>query len=376
MLQSTQNTLNNVVRKFVVGMLAWAGISAAPSAQTVIQLPDSLWNAGDTITWVKRVAQFCEGPAWEPSTGAVYFTRQISGAQHWPIYKIRPGVDTGDVFIAQPRQANGLAFDPQGRLVAAQNQRLTRYKSDGSEDSILVASGANGVSFNLANDLSIGSNGAIYFTTNGSQVYYLSPTRQLSIAYTGATSANGVYWIEEDSAVYVHESRQVKRYTVGPGGALSNPTTFITVAAGSGGTYADGGTIDIHGNRYVANFTQGNLKIFNANGDSIGFIVPRLATGTSYDAFTGNMGNVSNAVFGGADMKTLYFTGDGGLYSIRLKIPGRPAIPGTVSLRARVDAARAAEAASAAVHRDVRGRLLPSEGSAATPRVPAKAPAR
>jgi hypothetical protein len=34
--------------------------------------------------------------------------------------------------------------------------------------------------------------------------------------------------------------------------------------------------------------------------------------------------NADNCVFGGADLKTLYITGDGGLYSIQLKIPGRP----------------------------------------------------
>src|SRR5690606_30564052 len=79
------------VRKiFAIGFLAWAGLA---SAQTVIQMPDSLWSAGDTITWVKKIPAFCEGPVWEPATGYVYFTRQ-QGSTTWPIIRIKPGVDT------------------------------------------------------------------------------------------------------------------------------------------------------------------------------------------------------------------------------------------------------------------------------------------
>ncbi len=334
-------------------------------AQSVIQLPDSLFQAGDTITWWKRIPTFCEGPAWDAATQSVFFTRQYGNQQaNWPIYRIRPGHDTGDVFIATAAQANGLAFDAQGLLVAAQNGKLTRYKVDGSVDSVLVTSGTNGVSFNQANDLSIGKNGAIYFTDLGNRVFHLSATGQLSVAYTGATSANGINWVEADSVVYVNESRQVKRYTVNPDGSLSDPQVFITVAAGTGGTYADGSTIDAHGNHYVANFQQGEIRVYNANGDSIGRVVPQLATG-SFNALPGAMGNVSNVIFGGPDLKTLYFTGDGGLYSFRMKVPGAERFP-TTSIRASRPSSRslAAPAASAPASRarDLRGRLLPASG--------------
>src|SRR5690606_28075270 len=96
------------------------------SAQT-IQLPDSLYTPGDTIAWVKRVSGFNEGPVWDAATGHVYFTRQTLGAQQWPIYRIKPGEDTGKIWVANPGKANGLDLDPQGRLIAAQNGRITRY---------------------------------------------------------------------------------------------------------------------------------------------------------------------------------------------------------------------------------------------------------
>ncbi len=346
--------------------------SAAHAQGGLIQLPDSLFAAGDTITWWKRIPTFCEGPAWDSTTQSVFFTRQYGNGQaNWPIYRIRPGQDTGDVFIATAAQANGLAFDRQGRLVAAQNGKLTRYKADGSVDSVLVTSGTNGVTFNQANDLSIGSNGAIYFTDLGNRVFHLNAAGELSVAYTGATSANGINWVESDSVVYVNESRQVKRYTVKPDGSLADPQVFITVATGTGGTYADGSTIDAHGNHYVANFQQGEIRIYNANGDSIGRVVPQLATG-SYNALPGAMGNVSNVIFGGPDLKTLYFTGDGGLYSLRMKIPGRK--PFADADPTAIHAIRAARPAShrhtpeaTGPARDLRGRLLPAAGEHAGP---------
>jgi len=352
------------------GLLAAASVAvlaAVPAtAQTTIELPDSLYAAGDTIAWVMRVPTFCEGPAWEPSTGTVYFTRQYgNNVAQWPILRIRPGVDTGSVFVAEPMQANGLAFDPWKRLVAAQNGRLTRYKADGTVDTVLTTSGANGVTFNRANDLSFGANGGVYFTALGTAVYYLDPSRQLTVATNSATSANGIEWIEEDSAVYVNEQADIRRYRVNPDGSLTDPVPFKNVP----GINADGGTVDIHGNRYIANFSGGDLRVFNAHGDSIGRIVPRLVAGTSYDAFAGNTGDVSNAVFGGPDMKTLYFTGDGGLFAIRLKIPGRPSAVVPTSLRAALAARKTAPAAERP--RDVMGRLVPAESPAPVVRVPA-----
>lgn len=355
-------------RKVILrGALAAGAVFASAQAQTVIQLPDSLYAAGDTITWVKRIPTFCEGPAWDPATGYVYFTRQQLGATTWPIIRVKPGVDTGVVFVASPGEANGLDFDPQGRLIAAQRGRLTRYNSDGSVDSVLFTSPNNGVTVGLINDLSIGGNGAIYMTTNASQIYYLDPDRKVTLAYSGASSANGIDWVEEDSVVYVNEQRQVKRYKVNPDGTLSNPVTAVTVLAGSGGTYADGGALDAHGNFYVAGFQDGILRVFNAQGDSIGRIVPRLSS----DGFSGGMGNVSNVTFGGPDMKTLYFTGDGGLYSIRLKIPGRvrPGFPsggtGIHALPPKMrNLVRGLEGVDA---RDLRGRVVPADARRSTP---------
>jgi sugar lactone lactonase YvrE len=362
-----------VIRNIAAITLALTGFA---SAQT-IHLPDSLYTPGDTITWVKKVSGFNEGPVWDAASGYVYFTRQTLGSSTWPIIRIKPGVDTGTIWVANPGKANGLDVDAQGRLIAAQSGRLSRFKPDGTVDTVLVTSPSNSVTFGDANDLAVGAGGDIYFTTYSTTIYYLSKTRQLSLAYSSANMANGVEWIEEDSALYVNESRQVRKYRVHADGSLSDPQTFITVLAGSGGTYADGGTIDSHGNRYVAAEQIGEIRIFNAKGDSIGTIVPK-SVPSPYETggFSGGQGNVSNMIFGGPDMRTLYFVGDGGLYSIRLKIPGRIRPGFSITGLRRALLARKVAPATTTGFRDLRGRLLPPDEAMISPRLPAAPPSR
>lgn len=345
--------------------------AAAPRAlsQNLIELPDSLWG-GDSVTWVSKVTGYCEGPAWEASTGAVYFTEQAQSgsAVNWPIRKVKPGTGDSGAIWYNNLQSNGLHFDASARLVTAQNGRLTRFRAvaPGSEnpvvDTVLVTSGTDGVSFNQANDLSIGKSGALYFTDLQSRVFYFSPSRRLSVATTNVASANGVYWLEEEKAVYVHSAvtnGNVYRFDIDSAtGALVNRTTFI-----SGINAPDGGALDAHGNRYIASYNLGEVRVYNAGGTYLGRIALRVQNGTIYDAVSfrqGNTGNTSNAVFGGADMKTLYITGDGGLFAVRLKVPGR--LPqGPVSLKALVDKHKKSGLGSNASRRetrDVRGRVM------------------
>jgi gluconolactonase len=356
---------NILSRTFLLPALLLSVAVSHVDAQHVIVLPDSLYTAGDTITWVKRVPAYCEGPAWEPATGSVYFTQQASNATaNWPIHRVKPGVDTGMIWY-NTYQSNGIEFDRQGRLVVAQNGRVTRLRQatvgdSGVVDSVLAATGQNGVTFNQSNDLSIGSNGGIYFTALGSAVYFLSPTRRLSVVTTNISQANGIEWIEEQKAVYVNSTGGgVYRFDIdSTNGALINRTTFLTTTAMPG---TDGGCVDSHGNRWVASYSQGQVRVFNANGDSIG----RISLGNPPGSFNnrgGVAGNADNCAFGGSDRKTLFITGDGGLYSLKVKVAGRPPAQGPVSIRALpYKAAKAPDAGVLGEARDLRGRVLPEE---------------
>jgi sugar lactone lactonase YvrE len=364
-------------------------MSTAALAQNV-SLPDSILAPGDTLQWVRKVPYYCEGPAYDAATGYVYFTQQIgNNVPNWPIWRVKPGVDTGMVWY-RSYQNNGLAFDPQGRLISAQNGRLSRLKNaaagdSGVVDTTLVVSPSNGVSFNQANDLSIGTRGDLYFTALGSSVYYLNPARQLSVATSTAfpiSSANGIEWIEEEKAVYVNSATNngnVYKFGIDTTtGVFNARSAFLTTTIPS----PDGGTVDIHGNRYVASYGQGEIRVFNAAGAQIGYIRQRLASGI-YDSVSssgrvGISGNACNAVFGGPDMKTLYITGDGGLYSIRLKIPGRPPVYTPTSIRrsSLVKQHEIVVPQGLGAARDLRGRVMPSGWGGGTLLIPSDAAAK
>jgi gluconolactonase len=296
-------------------------ISGAAHAQEpgVITLPDSLVAAGSKVNWVKKLPYYCEGPAADQD-GNVFFTQQMSNStQEWPIWKINPDVagDTGTVFLRNSTQANGIMFDKNWRMVVCQNQKITRFETGGAT-TVLTSSG-NTANFGQANDLSVGSSGAIYFTDLGSNIYYMDAAGKTKIVYSQAQSANGIEWFEEKSQLYVNQGGGLTRFQAADDGSLSNPATFVNVNG------PDGGCVDAHGNFYVASYSDGILNVFNAAAQKLGTIV-MTATG-AYDSRSGKQGNTDNCGFGGPENKTLYITGDGGLYSVKMKVAGRR-IPG------------------------------------------------
>lgn len=351
-------------------ILALAALAALPAAaQTQINLPDSLYTPGDTVTWVKRLTYYCEGPAWHPATGRVTFSQignpgTSANRPDWPLWVINPGQDTGTIFYTKG-QSNGQILDPAGRLVVIQRDAVIRFAGIGAPAETLVVSGANGVSFNAngntdgsaGNDITFGANGDFYFTNLGSGVFYVDTAGTLSQVVSNASSSNGIFWVEEDSAVYVHEGRYVRRYPRQPDGTLGTRTNFIDQQ----GMGADGGCMDSHDNRWVADYSGGQIRVFNAAGEALGAILMRGVSG-SYNVRGGNAGNASNCAFGGPDLKTLYITGDGGLYSLPVKIPGR-LLPGLVTavhpFVKRDVGNRSPGALMDAAPRDILGRLLP-----------------
>jgi gluconolactonase len=377
-----------MLKKTSLAAFLIASAVAVATAQTpnIIELPDSIWQAGDSVQWVRKVPYYCEGPAYDEIMGHVYFTQQIGNSTpNWPVWRIKPGTDTGAVWY-NTYQNNGLEFDYQGRLIAAQNGRLSRLtgpspvtKGSGTggppDTATIVASGNNGVTFNQANDLSIGKKGDIFFTALGSAVYYMNPSGVLYTATnSGATiaGANGIEWLLSDTgSIYVNanSSNKVYKYTIGANGSLSNRSDFVASIPGP-----DGGTYDSHGNRYVASYSRGEIRVYSAKGDSIGRIAMRMQSGI-YDSVTssgrvGNNGNASNCVFGGADLKTLYITGDGGLYSIRLKIAGVRRTDPPMALQQ--NGARERSNRITAESRDLRGRLLAPDAKIPSVKAPVR----
>jgi len=298
-------------------LFAIAALPALAQHSAVIDLPDSLMAPGTQMKWVKKVPKYCEGPAVDLNDGMVYFTEQLDNSvSNWPIWKINPATpsDTGSRWITASNQRNGLFVDGQGRVIAAQKGKIVRYKKDASVDAVLATSG-NGATFNQANDFSLGKDGSFYFTDLGSQAFFVDTQGKLKVVATGLQSANGIEWLEDEKVVHIQAGGN-RVFDAGSDGMLTNGKTFFPVPG------PDGCEVDSHGNWYMASYTEGKVYVANAKGTKIGEITFKMEAG-QYDARGGQQGNIDNCHFGGAGHKTLYCTGDGGLFSIELKIPGR-----------------------------------------------------
>lgn len=290
-----------------------------------VALPPELAGAGAAVEWVQPVASFCEGPAWD-GAGSIYFTEQRGrDTDAWPIWKVDLAGEkpAGRVFLEKSEQANGLAFDPQGRLVACQRRKVSRIDAAGKMTALADSTAA--IPFGYANDLTFASDGSLWFTALDSRVFRVDAQGNLQVAASGFQGANGVLFDEAAGVLYVADApgAQVVRFRVGADGALSERESFAKVVR------PDGLALDARGNLYAACNTQGRVRVFSPAGDSLGSIL--MSPASTHDMRRGPGGNASNCGFGGAGLRTLFITGDGGLYAVRLQVAGRDG-PGTVAL--------------------------------------------
>ena len=222
---------------------------------------------------------------------------------------------------------------------------MIRIEKDGSET--VLTEKYNDAPYNQPNDITVDNEGRIYFSDPKYGPYENLPQTDLD-----GKPVEGVYMIDTDGHVTIQIVHAVDR----PNGVLvSKDQKYLWVAGNNnnnkGGERAlfrfermaccgsvlidtkemifdwgdsrgpDGMVQDSRGNVYVAgglnredaefetNRYRGGIYVFNSKGQAIDFIaVPK--------------DEVTNCTFGGADLKTLYITAGGTLYSIRTKNKG------------------------------------------------------
>ncbi len=252
-----------------------------------------------------------EGPQWMPDEGVLLFSDVSANT----IYQV--GTD-GEIteFRKPTRYTNGLAVDPQGRLIAAESasRRVTRTESDGSV--VPIAERFEGARLNQPNDVTVRSDGTIYFTDPAfgveteldfRGVFRIAPDGGLTAEYRGETSEapNGVALSPDESLLYVtdYNAGVVRVFEVAKDGSLSKARTFVEVAG------PDGMAVDESGNLFIASYDGGAIEVFAPDGEHWGTIdLPASA---------------SNCAFGDADGHTLYITTGPALYRVTLAHPGR-----------------------------------------------------
>ena len=284
-----------------------------------------------------------EGPAWDPKLGVL-----TSGSGH--TYRLdRDGKST---IYRKGSGTNGLLFDRQGRLLAceAEARRVTRTDPDGKVT--VLTKDYQGKRYNQPNDLTVDSKGRIYFsdprygphtgmeirddkgqTIEG--VYRIDPDGKVTrIIGRELERPNGVLVSADDRYLYVADNnndtmggaRKLWRFDLRKDGTVDFASRKLLFDWGDG-RGPDGIKQDQQGRLYVAGGLnkpnppfepakdrKGGIYVFSPEGKLLTFLpVPR--------------DEVTNCAFGGDDLRTLYITGGGTLYSIRTTTKGRVVWP-------------------------------------------------
>ena len=260
---------------------------------------------------------FTEGPLWHPD-GFYYFVDIRKSNLH----RITPGKDA-ELVRANTGEGNGTTFDLEGRLVICEggNRRVTRWTADGKSDVLMDR--WKGKRLNRPNDVVCKSDGSIYFTDPGlrvpfeqrevphAAVYRVMPDGTQSMV-ADFEYPNGLAFSPDERLLYVANTRWAQYIHVlelDANGALVRRRIFAEMPSDSDKNgVPDGMKVDVEGRVYCTG--PDGTWVFAPDGTKLGIIrTPEFA---------------ANVAFGGPDLKTLFFTANTSVYTLRTKVPGQP----------------------------------------------------
>jgi gluconolactonase len=270
---------------------------------------------------------FTEGPTWVAEPGYLLFSDMgpaagPQGVQPSSIWRFTPPA-TFDEFIPGAG-SNGLAVTPDGaRVLAATHDRrsVSTYALADRSRGVLVADHL-GRRFNSPNDMTIATDGTVYFTDPNFQrghradelggVTGVYRVRDGVVELVDGTlnQPNGIALAPDGRTLYVGGlgNNQIFAYPVRDDGSLGPRRPFAPL------TTPDGVGIDCAGNLYWASYQDGRVHVITPDGVEIGTVTAGRHT--------------TNVAFGGPDRRTLFITsgtpGNFGLHSVRLGLAGHP----------------------------------------------------
>ena len=281
-----------------------------------------------------------EGPVYAADEDALYFTTlPRPGVDRSPSVQIkRLALDQpGDVsvVVAEANGANGMACDLDGALVVCEQgsrwepARISRLSRATGERETVVEDW-RGLPFNSPNDVTVASDGAIWFTDPsyghlqgfkrepavGDYVYRHDPARgETTVVADGFDKPNGIALSPDERVLYVTDSganqesgsyyvdrpHHIKAFDVIDRRRLAGERLFAVTSPG----FPDGLKVDSTGRVYASSFS--GVQVFDAAGDLLGEIrVP----------------GAVNFCFGGAERNLLLITTDTAVWAATLAAKG------------------------------------------------------
>ena len=265
---------------------------------------------------------FTEGPIWHPHEEWLLFS-DIATSRQW-VWR------NGEIelFRRPSNQANGNAFDPQGRVVTCEHasSKLVRVEHDGKLVRVLAAH-FEGQQLNSPNDVVVDGEGRIFFTdpTYGRTRADLGLVREPELAF------RGVFRLDPDGALRLlaDDFDQPNGLCFWQGRLLVNDTprrvirsfsadgesggeVWATIAGegseveGSAEWNPDGMKADTAGRVWCNG--PGGVHVLDETGETLGVVhVPEKST---------------NFCFGGEGLRTLFVTASTKVYAIDTRASG------------------------------------------------------
>jgi gluconolactonase len=302
-------------------------------AASAVHADTAVVPAGAHFEKVHGPVKFGEGPAWHPD-GFLLF-EDTNGNQ-----MLKLGADDKVTPFRDPSaRSNGLAFDPQGRLVAAEGgdlgggRRVSRTEKDGKV--VTLADRWQGKRLNSPNDITIDGRGHIYFTDprynhredlelDKEAVYRIDPDGKLSRIIDTLTRPNGIVVTADGKTLYVADNAS-------PGGVVKlwafdldtrgNPSHGRAVYDFVTGRGIDGMTLDSDGRVWATAGTKdkAGIYVFELDAHRLAAKLVKLLPMPE---------DPTNCTFGGKARDVLYVTTTRSLFRIQTAVKAQRSPPG------------------------------------------------
>lgn len=285
-----------------------------------------------------------EGPSWHPQRGLFF-----SGHDGITLMD-RSG--SSELFL-RDAGSNGLLFDRAGRLLVCQPKyrRVSRLDLKSGKLEVLTDQ-YQGMQYNQPNDITVDSKGRIYFSDpkygeresmemidgQGNKVegvYRIDPDGSVTRIITHEVDRpNGVLVTPDDRYLFVADNnnnevgaaRKLFRFELRADGNI-DLTTQKLIHDWKTGRGPDGMAIDEQGRLYVAGGRNEAVEPFESAEEFKGGVYVFSKDGKLVDFVPIPRDEVTNCAFGGPDLRTLYITAGGTLWSIQTVTRGKPAWP-------------------------------------------------